>query len=375
MAQLQERLQAATRSAQELAEAHAGKLKAAEARNHELAARLEDAEQKSQARITELTLLLQQATEELQRQHELAEMTAVPPEPEVADTAQVRSKPPTMVALEGSETKEAAIAEPAISPEEMPGQAVPVETDAAEDPPVTPTQKSPAPAAETDTDEVGVGEVGNGSEPPEVKAAAVSEMPTSGSETEYPKTEAEAQSAPAPEPSEGPSSATPEARETKRKSGKSKKQPRREPQMDLFGEHQSPEPAETVEEPVMDTPPLLMVESEGPTAEEERPAEVESATKANGDDAPAKEHKPVRRLPPPPPVDPAELRKAVNEILPLFIEQDPGAKDCFKANRNTFRSAFVPELYLEFEQCVKKGEYSNALEHLRKAVRKHGITV
>jgi HPt (histidine-containing phosphotransfer) domain-containing protein len=84
---------------------------------------------------------------------------------------------------------------------------------------------------------------------------------------------------------------------------------------------------------------------------------------------------PARRLPPQPPVNPAQLRKAVNLIAPLFAGQDPGAKECLKDNRATFRSAFVPEAYVEFEQCVKKGDFDAALEQLKKAVKKYGISV
>jgi sensor domain CHASE-containing protein/HPt (histidine-containing phosphotransfer) domain-containing protein len=82
---------------------------------------------------------------------------------------------------------------------------------------------------------------------------------------------------------------------------------------------------------------------------------------------------PARRLPAPPPVNPAQLRKAVNEILPLLADQDPGAKDCLKANRATFRSAFASEAYEEFEQSVKRSDFGTALEQLKKAAKKHGI--
>jgi hypothetical protein len=69
------------------------------------------------------------------------------------------------------------------------------------------------------------------------------------------------------------------------------------------------------------------------------------------------------------------LRKAVHEILPLLVDQDPGAKDCLKANRTTFRSAFSPEVFVEFEQSVRDGAFAPALEQLRKAGKKHGISV
>jgi HPt (histidine-containing phosphotransfer) domain-containing protein len=84
---------------------------------------------------------------------------------------------------------------------------------------------------------------------------------------------------------------------------------------------------------------------------------------------------PARRPPALPPVNPAQLRKAVNEIFPLLADQDPGAKDCLKANRATFRSAFSSEAYEEFEQFVNRGDFVTALEHLKKAAKKHGISL
>jgi hypothetical protein len=73
-------------------------------------------------------------------------------------------------------------------------------------------------------------------------------------------------------------------------------------------------------------------------------------------------------------VDPTGLKLAVNQIVPLLAGEDPGATDCFKDNRVTFRSAFSAEAYLEFEQSLKSRNFDAALELLRKATRKHGIT-
>lgn len=84
---------------------------------------------------------------------------------------------------------------------------------------------------------------------------------------------------------------------------------------------------------------------------------------------------PSRRLPAAPPIEPAQLRKAVNLIVPLLTERDPGAKDCLRDNRKAFRSAFTPEAYVEFEQLVKDGNSEGALEQLKKAARKHGISL
>ena len=84
---------------------------------------------------------------------------------------------------------------------------------------------------------------------------------------------------------------------------------------------------------------------------------------------------PVRRMPAPPPMNPTQLRKAANEIVRLLAEQDPGARDCLKANRATFRSAFTAEAFEEFEQCVKSSDFGTALEQLKKAAKRHGISL
>lgn len=110
----------------------------------------------------------------------------------------------------------------------------------------------------------------------------------------------------------------------------------------------------------------LFAEPAAAPASQEVPVEKEAAPKVV-------ERRPAE--PPPPPVDLSLLRKAVNQILPLLMDGDPGAKDCLRDHRTTFRSGFSTDGFAEFEQSVKQREYSGALEHLRKAVKKHGITV
>ena len=74
-------------------------------------------------------------------------------------------------------------------------------------------------------------------------------------------------------------------------------------------------------------------------------------------------------------VNPPLLRKAINQIMPLFAGEDPGAKDCLKDNRATFRAAFTPEGYAEFEQAVKTSDFAGAMEHLKKAARRHNLPI
>jgi sensor domain CHASE-containing protein len=103
----------------------------------------------------------------------------------------------------------------------------------------------------------------------------------------------------------------------------------------------------------------------------EEPVSESTNARSKSESREEKEEKPAER--PPPPVDPPVLRKAVNEILPLLTELDPGAAECLRANRRTFRSAFSVEGFADFEQQVKAGAYHEALELLKKAAKKQGV--
>jgi len=82
-----------------------------------------------------------------------------------------------------------------------------------------------------------------------------------------------------------------------------------------------------------------------------------------------------KKEPEPPPVDPAELREAVRQIVPLLADQDPGAGDCLKDNLATFRGGFSHEGFSDFSQAVRDERFADALEQLRKAAKKNGIAV
>jgi len=102
----------------------------------------------------------------------------------------------------------------------------------------------------------------------------------------------------------------------------------------------------------------------GPRARRpKREAEPDLFAAAGGEDLPARA------------LSPALLRKAVHQILPLFAGSDPGASDCLRDNRTTFRAAFTPEGFEEFERSVGEGEFAGAMEQLKKAVRRHGLVV
>jgi len=171
-----------------------------------------------------------------------------------------------------------------------------------------------------------------------------------------------------------------------------RKRGRRDNQMDLFERRPAPELTAASSEPATDTGKPESIEPQivaGPEPTPERsPSKVEAETVAvlesrkdgSISHAPAEgvsEEKLARPRSsrPQPPVDISELRRAANEIVALLAGEDPGARDCFKANRAAFRSAFTPDSYLEFEQCVRAGEFSVALEQLRKVTKKHGLSV
>lgn len=222
------------------------------------------------------------------------------------------------------------------------------------------------------------------SAPPEANNAQASSSEPAPEAVPTPATSPEPESPAPPIPAELPPTATvPPAEpptEEKRAKAPRRKKARRDNQMDLFAPQPAPEPTPAnalAEEPTVEAPSLPAVEPPAPSAasaadEPEKPA-AEAPDRTLAEPKP-KETKPARPLPARPPLDLPQLRKAVNLILPLFTGRDPGARDCLKDNRTTFRSAFAPETYLEFEQSVKSGDFDAALEHLKKAARKYGIS-
>jgi hypothetical protein len=170
------------------------------------------------------------------------------------------------------------------------------------------------------------------------------------------------------------------------RTGKRKK-PRQDSQMDLFGSdpiradstagsalNTAPEQEASKAEEPTDNPPVLAPSPREEAVEADAKTTAPPPTESKPQFDPNGPRRP-RRLPAPPPMNPAVLRKAANQILPLFAGKDPGAWDCLKANRDAFRSAFEPEEYLHFEQMVKKSDFESALDQLKKAARKHGVTL
>ena len=352
MAELQARLDAATRSARETAEASAARVANLEQNNRELKARLLVAE-RAEARVTELNELLDKAREELRLRQEASTGSA--------GAASARSNDATTPETPGNESRRKLSAES--SGEESPAPALSVGEDASakvkeERPSVVPSEHSTPGSTELST---------SGSAP----------SPSSKDATSLPSPGAVEASVEVASPAE-PLVAHKAVRAAKRKKAL------RDDQLRLFGNEVSAVPAiETAapsETPASDrrkTPTgqggsgTSLQESSKRSDPKSHPmTEPETA----GAEVQPKEDESSRHLPPAPPVDPAQLRKAVSQILPLLAERDPGAKDCLRDNRKTFRSAFTPEAYLEFEQLVKNGDFDAALEQLKKAARKHDIS-
>ena len=361
IADLQTRLDAAGRSARDAAESAAVKVKQVEDDNRALRMRLSEAQQ-TEAEVAKLADRLEEAQAELQRQKDV-----------LAQNANARAT--ESIGTKRCDTGEAEgqVAIPA-------GEA-----------PVAPVPKETVPVVPADGNSVSVTEEKRSAVSD--KEDAVSLKTGSSSEAVPPQTTS------SEGPSKSPAVEQKADRQVKRKSPKQKK-PDRNDQMDLFGGRSPAEQtlartgsdtrakeseAEASHSLVNRTPPSAedLAKPGGDTMEEihARPKTLEQSEPELEPERPnapkSNEHRisSARPLPPPPPVDLPELRKAVNQILPLLTDQDPGAKDCLKANRATFRSAFSSEAYAEFEQLVKTDGFSAALEHLQKAARKHGIPV
>jgi sensor domain CHASE-containing protein len=213
------------------------------------------------------------------------------------------------------------------------------------------------------------------SAPPDVNDAAPSssEPAPDPRPTPTPTPERELPALPAPLEAPAPAAALPSEPLTEKKPTRAprRKKARPDNQMDFFA-------AQPAAEPVPATPPASPLAEEPVVEAPSLPPSTASAADAPDStlaDPKPRESKPARPLPARPPLDLAQLRKAVNLILPLFTGRDPGARDCLKDNRTTFRSAFAPEAYLEFEQSVKNADFDAALEHLKKAAKRCGIPV
>ena len=442
IADLQVRLEAGTQAARAEAETSAGRLRDAEQENHKLRARLNTAEP-AEARVSELTNLLQEAMSELRSRPEAA--AREPDEPAAAakkapaDNPEPFGEPPADAPVEPPAASSSAGAEPTLAVVENLAKATSAkppkrkkardhnqmdlfgESLATDQPAAILQADAPTPAAANE-----------GSNPPttEISPATLASAPAEsavpvgesmGESMDRPNTSpdqlpdvqslAAAEDAGDAMPVSVPGLPAVEGLDTAAGLARSEGNPQRyRKALRHFAEHTKASPerirdalvqgdteaaqrrlqvlrtsaddigATLVQSAVADL--ARVIDDAGDPGEIELVwAELEQAMKALVADLEfelsPKEAKPApaRALPAPPPLHPGQLRRAINQILPLFTGQDPGAQDCLKANRATFRSAFTAEAFAEFEHCVKSGDYSAALEHLKKAGKKHGVSV
>jgi len=366
VADLQARLDTAKLSAKEAAEGSATRLHQAEKRNRELTGRLLAAE----TRVAELSALLQKAQGDLKRlQSDSAKNSA----PWTATTiVPVLSKP------EEIGGGEAVVSPPELSAVSSPATAMPLES----------VEQSAAIAVEEKLGPVCTESRGEHSVATPIPLA----VPTTTIDSK-----ASSLVHPMPHEAQAEIGAHTPVPRAQRKSTRvaNREQIRRHNQIDLFeGQSeagQSPtDPAinaraiastEGARLPALDLAPASAA-SEPPDLEEAEVVPVNQVTAQQQSEPQVtllepKEGKPApaRRMPAPPSVNPAQLRKAANEILPLLVDKDPGAKDCLKANRTKFRPAFTVEAFEDFEQCVKRSDFGTALDQLKKAAKKHGVSL
>jgi sensor domain CHASE-containing protein len=316
LAELQARLEAAMRPARESAEASAARLAELEQSNRDLKARLLVAE-RAEARVAELNGLLEKA-----QQGSSNDANSAPAPEAVKATAEVAPLPEPSVTQKAAKAVKRKRAR-RNNQMDLFGNVVPAVRATAEPVPKTADGALDAKEPKSSTTEMAASF--------ETPASDQPKAPTDRGESQASLQEGSKRPGPKPEP-------TPE-----------------------------PETAGTEVQPASGATPLEPAAAEDFTASESL-ANAEDDSKLS-----RPKTSPARRLPAAPPVEPAQLRKAVSQILPLLAERDPGAKDCLRDNRTTFRSAFTPEAYVEFEELVKKGDFEAALEQLTKAARKHGI--
>jgi sensor domain CHASE-containing protein len=372
LAELQARFDAAIRAAEKGAEKAASQQARLEQANKDLKKLLQQAEESTTARIEELTQLLQQAESNPRAQ---AAETPLALEPQPAqESAPAEASPAPETAQESFLSLESE--EPAAEPPTPRPAAAPAETDelalletSLPELPEEPAraEETPAPAAEPEieaspaTEETELNLLDLDEPLPAAPSVEAELIPTAGDQEKSaapqpapPEEENDANSLPSPEVGEGEAHATAEpsqpassveakteapatepAATEKQAAPPKRRKSRRDDQMDLFGG--APAPAETSEKPA---------EAPAPRRKASEPEDSK--------------------------FDPAEFRKASNVMLVLLTDQDPGARDCLKDNRALFRSAFGRDEFESFEQAVKSGGFGDALEHLKKATRKHG---
>jgi CheY-like chemotaxis protein len=73
------------------------------------------------------------------------------------------------------------------------------------------------------------------------------------------------------------------------------------------------------------------------------------------------------------PLDPAQLRRSVEEMMSHLNNLDPTAAECLEANRDGFRALLPGDSYTRFEQSVNGFAFAEALAQLQPVAKEKGI--
>jgi len=76
---------------------------------------------------------------------------------------------------------------------------------------------------------------------------------------------------------------------------------------------------------------------------------------------------------PPPPLDPALAKQAVEEMVACLNNFDPAAVDCLEANRDVFRALLPGTAFSAFEEKVGAFAFAEALAPLQQSAREKGL--
>jgi hypothetical protein len=73
------------------------------------------------------------------------------------------------------------------------------------------------------------------------------------------------------------------------------------------------------------------------------------------------------------PLDPAQSKRSMEEMMSHLNNLDPTAAECLEANRDVFRALLPGDSYARFEQSVNGFAFAEALAQLEPAAKEKGL--
>ena len=73
------------------------------------------------------------------------------------------------------------------------------------------------------------------------------------------------------------------------------------------------------------------------------------------------------------PLDPAQSKRIVEEMMSYLNAMDPTAAECLEANRDVFRALFAGDSYIRFENFVNGFAFAEALAQLQPVAKEKGV--